>query len=182
MGELGNTPFYIEVDKSGFYNFYYNMVAEVNKNVVNVLQDDLGKLVYTRGAQQYRNGVLAGGLMSNSKGPSIFGVMGNKNQVTGEMEFISALDMQGITAAVNASLAEEILALSQYYCPVDTGRLRDSGRIEQNADGSCRIFYDCEYAWYVHEFSWKFHQYPTCDHFLTRAVYEVEKLHGIGWA
>lgn len=182
MAELGNTPFYVEVDQSGFYNFYYNMVAEVNENVMRVLQQDLGKLVYSKGSQAYRNGVLAGGLRLNSKGPAMFGVMGNRNQATGEMEFISALDMQGITAAVNASLAEEILALSNYYCPVDTGRLRDSGRIEQNPDGSCRIFYDCSYAWYVHEFSWKNHAYPTRDHFLTQAIYEVEKLHGIGWA
>lgn len=182
MAELQNAPFYVEVDQAGFYNFYYNMVAEVNKSVEQVIEKQLGKLVDTQGARDYRNGRLAGGFKLNSHGPAQFGVMASRNQATGEMEFISALDMQGITARVNLSLAEEVLALAKYYCPVETGALRDSGRIEVQDDGSCRVFFDCPYAWYVHEFSWKNHAYPTCDHFLTRAIYEVEKLHGFGWA
>lgn len=182
MADVGKGSFYVDVNENGFYNFYYNMVAQVNEAVVRVLRDDLNLRPISSSAQAYIQGRQAGGLRTPSKGPAMFGVMGNRNQATGELEFMSALDMQGITAAVNASLAEEILALSNYYCPVDTGRLRDSGRIEQNPDGSCRIFYDCSYAWYVHEFSWKNHAYPTRDHFLTEAIYVVEKLHGIGWA
>lgn len=182
MSTLQNTPFYVEVDNTGFYNFYYNMVAEVNKDVEKVLKNQLGQLVETKAAIDYRNGRLSGGYRSNNHGPSQFGVMGSRNQATGEMEFITALDMQGITAKVNMNLAQEILERAKYYCPVDTGKLRDSGRIEVNDDGSCRIFFDCQYAWYVHEFSWKNHAYPTRDHFLTQAIYEVEKLHGFGWA
>lgn len=182
MEELQNSSFYVEVDQTGFYNFYYNMVAEVNENVARVLRDDLNLRPITSDAKTYIQNRQAGGLREPSKGPAMFGVMGNRNQATGELEFISALDMQGITASVNAQLAEEILALAKYYCPVDTGNLRDSGRIEQNPDGSCRIFFDCPYAWYVHEFSWKNHAYPTRDHFLTEAIYVVEKLHGFGWA
>ena len=97
---------------------------------------------------------------------------------TNEMHFL----MQGITASVNKEIAEEILTLAKYYCPKDTGYLAESGRIEQNDDGSCRIYFDCGYAWYVHEFSWRKHAFPTCDHFLTRAIYEVQKAHGFGWA
>lgn len=179
---MGDNRFYVDISTTDFYNFYYNMVAEVNEAVVRVVGDDLKLRPITPAAQRYINGRQAGGLRAPSKGPAVFGMMGNKNQMTGELEFISALEMQGITASVNTQLAEEILALSQYYCPVDTGNLKNSARIEQNPDGSCRIYYDCEYAWYVHEFSWKNHAYPTRDHFLTRAIYEVEKLHGIGWA
>jgi len=182
MAELQNSSFYVEVDQTGFYNFYYNMVAEVNENVSRVLRDDLNLRPITSDAQTYIQNRQANGLRTPNKGPAMYGVMGNRNQATGELEFISALDMQGITASVNAQLAEEILALAKYYCPVDTGNLRDSGRIEQNPDGSCRIFFDCPYAWYVHEFSWKNHAYPTRDHFLTEAIYVVEKLHGFGWA
>lgn len=179
---MGDTKFYVDISSTDYYNFYYNMVAEVNENVQRVVGKALNLRPISAGAQAYINGRQAGGLRTPSKGPAQFGVMGNKNMATGELEFMSALDMQGITMQVNAQLAEEILALAKYYCPVDTGTLRDSGRIEQNADGSCRIFFDCPYAWYVHEFSWKNHAYPTRDHFLTQAVYVVEKLHGLGWA
>ena len=179
---MAGNGFYVDITTTDYFNFYYNMVAEVNENVVKVVGDALNLRPMTLGAKQYIAGRQAGGLRAPSKGPSMFGVMGNINRATGEVDFASALDMQGITMAVNRELAEEILALSKYYCPVDTGQLRDSGHIEQNSDGSCRIVYDCSYAWYVHEFSWKNHAYPTRDHFLTQAVYEVEKLHGIGWA
>lgn len=182
MAELQNTPFYVEVDKSGFYNFYYNMVAEINKDVEKVIKNQLGDLVYTKDADNYRRGRLAGGYKSNSHGPAQFGVMAARNQANGNLELISALDMQGITAKVNMSLAQEILERAIYYCPKDTGKLASSGRIEVLNDGCCRIYFDCPYAWYVHEFSWKKHTYPTRDHFLTQAIYEVEKLHGFGWA
>lgn len=179
---MADNGFYVDITTTDYFNFYYNMVAEVNENVVKVVGDDLKLRPITPDAQRYIKGMQAYGLRAPGKGPAIFGMMGNKNQVTGELDFASALDMKGITMAVNRQLAEEILALSKYYCPVNTGNLRDSGHIEENVDGSCRIVYDCQYAWYVHEFTWKNHAYPTRARFLTEAVYEVEKLHGIGWA
>lgn len=179
---MADNGFYVDITTTDYFNFYYNMVAEVNEAVVKVVGDDLKLRPITPGAQRYINGRQAGGLRAPSKGPAVFGMMGNRNMSTGELDFASALDMRGITMAVNRQLAEEILALSKYYCPVNTGNLRDSGHIEENADGSCRIVYDCSYAWYVHEFTWKNHAYPTRAKFLTDAVYVIEKLHGIGWA
>lgn len=179
---MSDNKFYVDISTTDYFNFYYNMVAEVNQNVIKVVGDALNLRPITPAAQRYIKGIQANGLRAPGKGPAMFGVMGNKNFATGELEFISALEMQGITMAVNEQLAEEILAVAKYYCPVDTGKLRDSGHIEKMPDGSCRIFFDCPYAWYVHEFSWKNHAYPTRDHFLTQAVYVVEKLHGIGWA
>jgi hypothetical protein len=45
---------------------------------------------------------------------------------------------------------DEVLQDSNSMCPVDTGKLRDSGRVE--TDGSTgSITYDADYAIYVHE-------------------------------
>lgn len=173
--------FYVDVSYTGFYDFYYNMVAEVNKNVVKVIEDEVLKRPMTQSAIDYRNNRLAGGLHSKN-GPSEFGMMGSMNKSTGQIEYMSALDMQGITASVNREIASEVLELAKFYCPKDTGYLVSTGRMEQNEDGSCRIFFDCPYAFYVHEFSWKNHEYPTCDHFLTRAVEEIGRAHGIIWS
>lgn len=179
---MAGVGFYVQVDEQGFENIYYNMVAELNSNLRESLKRELANRPISAAAQSYINGRLAGGKNLESKGPAQFGVMTSRDINSGELEFVSALDMQGITAQVSLDLAYEILAVAKYYCPVDTGNLRDSGRVEPQADGSARIYFDCPYAWYVHEFSWKQHAYPTCDHFLTRAIYEVEKLHGYGWA
>ena len=181
MATVGTDGFYVEVDSSGFSELYYNMVAELNEKMDNYFKSKLKDRPITEGAQAYINGRLAGGKLLNSKGPRQFGVMASRNNNSGDIEYMFADAMQGITAKASADLAYEILALAKYYCPVDTGYLRDSGRVELQPDGSARIFFDCPYAWYVHEFSWKNHNYPTCDHFLTRAIYEVEKMHGYGW-
>ena len=172
--------FYMDVREIDNYAFYYNMVAEVNKNVTKVV-GELTDRPISQGAMNYRNNRLAGGL-SKSYGPSEFGMMGVKNLNTGKMEYASALDMAGISAKVSKDIAQEILERAIFYCPKDSGYLASTGRIEQMPDGSCRIFFDCPYAYYVHEYTWRKHDFPTCAKFLTLAIQEVETLHGYGWA
>lgn len=85
----------------------------------------------------------------------------------------------GIAAEVSQSLAEEVLERALYYCPVDTGTLYRSGHIERINDNTCLVVFSCEYAWYVHEHTWKEHEYPTCAKFLSIAVEEVKRLHNL---
>lgn len=177
--------FYVDVTNANFYNFYYNMVAEVNKEVITALQSQLPDRLMTQKAMNYRNNVLAGGLAAHH-GPGEFGVMANRNISTGELEFISADQMAGICATVSRNMAEEIVERAKYYCPIDTSHdglhLRDCFRIEDNGDGKCTIYNDMPYAWYVEEFTWKKHDYPTQAKFLTTAVYEIQQKYGFGWA
>ncbi len=164
--------FYVDVLDGKGYSFYVNM----NKAIVKGINEAVAKNIGAKNTQDIINKA------KDYKGydyANMFIFNPDNGQIDEqEMHFM----MQGITASVNRELAEEVLELAKFYCPKDTGYLADSGRIEQNSDGSCKVFFDCPYAWYVHEFSWRKHNFPTCDHFLTRAVYEVEKAHGFGWA
>ena len=80
---------------------------------------------------------------------------------------------------VNNKIANEVLERAKYYCPVDTGKLKESGHLEPQSDGSVDVVFDCEYAWYVHEDMNKIHAFPTCAKFLTIAVEEIKKLYGL---
>lgn len=163
------SEFYVDVgdSNSANYVFYYN----INKLINNGINEAVRKVIGTNAEK---------GL---AKDGYDYARMVQFNLETGQVEDNEEhFEMQGITASINKELAEEVLQRAIYYCPKDTGFLASSGRIEQNNDGSCRIYFDCGYAWYVHEFSWKHHEFPTCDHFLTRAIYEVQKEHGFGWA
>lgn len=173
--------FYVDILDSGNYNFYYNMVAEVNQAIITALKSELPDRLMTEKAMRYRNGMLAGGLKSG-QGPGEFGVMSSYDTKTGNIEYILADQMQGICATVAENLALEIVERAKYYCPVDTGYLIDSFRIENLGDGKCRIYNDCPYAWYVEEFTWKKHNYPKRAKFLTTAVYEIQQKYGFGWA
>lgn len=168
---------FIQVDKNEFYTFYYNMVAEVNKSVEQEVGNVLNLRPITKSATNYINNMQGGNL--GKSGPSSFGVFGDYNKSTGDAEFISAYEIAGIAATVNRELAEEILVLSNYYCPKNTGYLASTGRIEDMTDGSCKIFYDCPYAWFVHEFTWKQHNFPECAKFLTLAMQEVAVRHNL---
>lgn len=164
--------FHMDVRGTDFYDFYYNMVAEVNKNVTKVVGKDILNRPISDSAKSYINNKLNGNF--GKTGPSEFGMIGVKNFSTGQIEYANALDMVGISATVSADLASKILERAIYYCPKDTGTLASSGRIEQNADGSCRIYFDCPYAYYVHEHTWKYHKPPTCAKFLTIAINDFE--------
>lgn len=52
--------------------------------------------------------------------------------------------------AESKSIAEDILAEAKARCPVETGRLRDSGYIEQTAEGY-QVAFSAPYALVVHE-------------------------------
>jgi len=173
--------FYVDILNTDGYSFYYNMVAEVNEAVIKALRSELPDRLMTDRAMNFRNNVLAGGLAAHH-GPSEYGVMGNYNVDTKEFEYMMADQMKGICATVSKNLAEEVVERAIFYCPKDTGLLSESFRIEDLGDGKCRIYNDCPYAWYVEEFTWKHHDYPTRAKFLTTAIYEVQQKYGFGWA
>lgn len=94
--------------------------------------------------------------------------------------------------AINKRIAQEILLLSKYYCPIDTGLLRDGtisykdeqGVIHQhnsNSGGTLvrshgrgyEILYKAEYAAYVHEIPYYKHDAPTKYKFLEDAAIQV---------
>lgn len=161
--------FFIDVREVDTYTFYYNISKEINKHV----QEVIGKEIADK-------------LPSIKSDPNLgFGDSGrlvNIDPLTGELDIEESYKMSGIVATVSRALAEEIVERAKYYCPVDSGLLRDSFVIEELEDGNCRIYNTCPYAWYVHEFTWKNHQFPTCAKFLTLAIQEVETAHGYGWA
>lgn len=173
--------FYVDVLNTDSYNFYYNMVAEVNQAVISALKSELPDRLMTQRATDYRNNMLAGGLRK-SYGPGEFGVMASYDRSTGSIEYLLADQMKGICATVSRNLADEIVERAIYYCPKDTGLLSESFRVEDLGNGKVRIYNDCPYAWYVEEFTWKHHDYPTRAKFLTTAVYEVQQKYGFGWA
>lgn len=167
--------FYISVTETSDYNFYYNMEASVNSFVEYIVGE---KLLNDRPIHDaIRKQIEKEGYKRH--GRSELGMFGSLNRNTRQVEYASALDVDGIIGTTAKAIAEEVLALAQYYCPKDTGTLVNSGRIEVLGNGLCSIVFDCPYAWYVHELSWKKHEFPTCDHFLSRAIYEVENKYGI---
>jgi hypothetical protein len=68
-------------------------------------------------------------------------------------------------------IAEGIYNISQVLVPVDTGALKESGRIRENADGTFRVEYTMPYAVFVHEILEHGHMLPTQAKFLEDAAY-----------
>lgn len=157
--------FLVDVRSTDDYTFYYNMLKRVNQHVVNIVDSK----------------VLANRPMARDNYIEETGIMGSYNLQSHDVEYALASQMAGITAGINRDLAEQVLERALYYCPVDTGYLRSTGHIEENENGSCSVVFDCPYAWYVHEFTWREHDFPTRSHFLIQAVYEIEKEQG-WWA
>lgn len=157
--------FLVDVRSTDDYTFYYNMLKRVNQHVVNIVDSK----------------VLANRPMARDNYIEETGIMGSYNLQSHDVEYALASQMAGITAGINRELAEQVLERALYYCPVDTGYLRSTGHIEENENGSCSVVFDCPYAWYVHEFTWREHDFPTRSHFLIQAVYEIEKEQG-WWA
>jgi len=182
--------FYVDVTYQGEFDFYYNMEALINNHVASVLkikQNDLTTL--PRNSEALNNIAKNNGRLTK-QGSAHLGVMGSKNMSTGQIETHSILDIDGICATMSAQLAQEVLVRAVFYCPKETGNLARSGRIEQVNEKECRVVFGgyteesgyVPYAWFVHEFTWKNHAYPTRAKFLTQAIYEVQKLHGYNWA
>lgn len=157
--------FLVDVRSTDDYTFYYNMLKRVNQHVVNIVDS---KVLENR--PRARDNYI-----------EETGIMGSYNLQSHDVEYALASQMAGITAGINRELAEQVLERALYYCPVDTGYLRSTGHIEENENGSCSVVFDCPYAWYVHEFTWREHDFPTRSHFLIQAVYEIEKEQG-WWA
>nr|DAG01628.1 MAG TPA: Minor capsid protein [Siphoviridae sp. ct87j35] len=157
--------FLVDVRSTDDYTFYYNMLKRVNQHVINIVDSK----------------VLANRPMARDNYIEETGIMGSYNLQSHDVEYALASQMAGITAGINRELAEQVLERALYYCPVDTGYLRSTGHIEENENGSCSVVFDCPYAWYVHEFTWREHDFPTRSHFLIQAVYEIEKEQG-WWA
>jgi hypothetical protein len=156
--------FLVDISERDGYIFYYNIEklikSGVNENVLKVIGEDNQKL------------------LPRNRGDYAKMALYNKDTKT-VTDVVNRYDIDGICATVNEAWAEEILALAKSYCPVDSGALRDSGHIEKMEDGSCRVVFDKSYAWYVHEFTWRYHKLPTQAKFLDRAVFEVLRDHGI---
>lgn len=157
--------FLVDVRSTDDYTFYYNMLRSVNQHVINIVDSK----------------VLANRPMARDNYITGTQIMGSYNLQSHDVEYALALQMAGITAGINRELAEQVLERALYYCPVDTGYLKSTGHIEENENGSCSVVFDCPYAWYVHEFTWREHDFPTRSHFLIQAVYEIEKEQG-WWA
>lgn len=157
--------FLVDVRSTDDYTFYYNMLKRVNQHVINIVDSK----------------ALANRPMARDNYIEETGIMGSYNLQSHDVEYALASQMAGITAGINRELAEQVLERALYYCPVDTGYLRSTGHIEENENGSCSVVFDCPYAWYVHEFTWREHDFPTRSHFLIQAVYEIEKEQG-WWA
>lgn len=157
--------FLVDVRSTDDYTFYYNMLKRVNQHVINIVDS---KVLENR--PRARDNYI-----------EETGIMGSYNLQSHDVEYALASQMAGITAGINRELAEQVLERALYYCSVDTGYLRSTGHIEENENGSCSVVFDCPYAWYVHEFTWREHDFPTRSHFLIQAVYEIEKEQG-WWA
>lgn len=73
--------------------------------------------------------------------------------------------------------AEIVLARSQGYVPVDTGRLKASGKVVSNTSQGLHtrvaVVYEAPYAIYVHERTDIPHKPPTCAKYLERAAREL---------
>ena len=70
------------------------------------------------------------------------------------------------------NVANDTFELAKEYCPVKTGRLRDSLKLIVSKDGFI-INSDCPYAGYVHEILSYYHEPPTRAGFLIEAFKSV---------
>lgn len=94
--------------------------------------------------------------------------------------------------AINKRIAQEILLLSQYYCPVDTGLMKygkyrykdeqgvireynsnEGGTLVRSHGDGYEIVYKSSYASYVHEIPYYKHDAPTKYKFLEDAAIQV---------
>lgn len=172
--------FYVDIRNTDFYNFYYNMASVVEEHV----QKIVGQALDNRPTTKPIGGSWRGGLAPRGTQPKEWGLIGAMRVGTDKIDYVRAMDVHGIAGIVAENIAEQVLEKAYYYCPKDTGALAATGRIIATDDNTYMVVFgdaDAPYAWYVHEFSWKKHKFPECSHFLTRAIYEVEKSMGYGW-
>ena len=187
--DISGVPFYVQVDQEGIYNFYFNMLRKVNENVVDILEKKhkFGDLVLHNYNYRVSMGAQVNHTLLSGNGPGELGVIAGLNNITGEFEFSWAKNMLGIAAAVNKQLASEVVGLAKFYCPRSDDNNKPAGYVhladsiyaKELDDGTCMIIADKPYAYYVHEFTWREHKFPTRAKFLTQAIFEVYKYHGL---
>lgn len=73
---------------------------------------------------------------------------------------------------VYLEVASQVLTKTLEYVPVDTGNLMNSVYIKPFGNGF-EIGYDCDYAVYVHEIGFNYHEPPSQYKFLEDAAFEV---------
>lgn len=73
---------------------------------------------------------------------------------------------------LKVTIAYAIWMRSQYYCPVDTGYMKQTSTIKPY-NGGFEILYPASYATYVHEIPYYNHDRPTRYKFLEEAAIEI---------
>lgn len=91
-------------------------------------------------------------------------------RVAGLDAIVAALPDQ--VAAAQATSAARLLDTAQTLCPVDTGRLRESGHIDASTPLETEVIFSTEYVYFVH-FGTRYH---AANPFLQTAV-DVELPH-----
>lgn len=163
---------YIDISNPFNKILYYNIEAEINEHLIKELGVDYSKLPHLQNKFPTIN--------LPKQGSSINGRIVEWDVTKQERVDIDyALNMAGILANVQSRIAQDVIDLAKYYCPVDTGYLRNSIGIGNVSGNMTEIIVDCPYAWYVEEFTWRQHDPPTCAKFLERAVFEVSRKYGI---
>ena len=162
--------FYVDITDVNYKIFYYNMNAKINEQ----LQKELHVNLYEKVPHYYPSSIA-------DKGPGYAGKMVAYDRAKMQaIDIENAHTMAGILASgFSEMLAEEIAERARLYCPVDTGQLVNSIKVIDAGDGSKTVLVDCPYAWYVNEFTWKEHKWPTRAKFLDTAIWEVYKEYGI---
>lgn len=80
------------------------------------------------------------------------------------------------------SIAMQIYTKSLYYCPIDTGRLKKSSKIQSIAGGEAyKISYSTKYVLFVHELLHLSHIAPTRAKFLEDAAVDIINLNKDSW-
>lgn len=163
---------YIDIQGNGD-SFYHNSGAQINKHVTQAIGQTLSDGLHRDLPTMYQIEKYGHDSLP-VKGKTKDGVLNILNKNTGQLEYRSFIEVAGICAFVSREIAEAVLERAKYYCPVNTGKLRNSGCIEDLGDGRCLVKFNCDYAYFVHEFTWLNHKLPTRAKFLTLAVQEVQ--------
>lgn len=89
-----------------------------------------------------------------------------------------AKDSGALPSKTAAQVARLILARAKKYCPVDSGRLKDSGTVLNNLShtqygNASQVVFETPYAYIVHEDRTKQHKKGKMSKFLENAAIEV---------
>lgn len=74
---------------------------------------------------------------------------------------------------INKELADSIFDISQELVPVESGRLKASGSVQEIDNGEYAIYYTVPYAVFVHEVLYNSHALPTQAKFLEDAAFRI---------